>query len=651
MPVACAALLAAACGATRPPVIPGATDLEVSSIEIVPRGGDAPLAVDYQPLYGKLAARADGPFNPFQVAEDRGRIAAFLQNAGYFDAAVDEAALTYAPDHRHVAITWHVREAERYTIASVAIVGAPPGYQQTFASMVPFHAGDRVDLEAYRPVRNALAGRLRADGFGRAQAYSRAFIDRSSRSVAWFYYVEPGPETRIGALRVEGNHRVPTRAILELAGLERGRRYSSEEKHRAELALLDSGAFASASVVSEADDSGPPQYPDNGGILEPDQVDASGHFAPRALPEELDVRVAVVEAPARQLRAELGVEADPSRVDAYAGARLWLRDLLGPLHHVVLEGNLGHGWRLDDGDLAEGLYGSALAQYQHPGFLAPALELRLSARWRDTLLPSALLRELTIGPGLRATLASGVFVEGEARFRYGRALGLPALDAMSTAALALPAHDDSRGAELVAALVADRRNDLIEATSGWLAALRTSLAPGGPLGDHRWLQLVGDLRGFVPLTATWSIGARATAGAVTLGGADGIPLGPRLFGGGVDGMRGFPRDHLSPAACQVMTTTCDVLVGGRSLVESSVELRWLPQHVFWGAAAYVDAGAAGAALDPFASGVSVAVGGGLRARTWYLPVSFDLGYRVLDENRLGLAWGRVVGFVHVGEAF
>lgn len=655
------ALLATLLGcSSAKPRFPGTSDIEITSIEIVPRRGEQ-LEVDRRALLGKLALQTSGAghwFNAYRAVEDRERIRSFLQNLGYFDAEVDAVEVTHAQDRRHASLTWRVHEGARYAITSVEIVGAPPGSRETLAALIPFRAGDRIDILRYRSVRSALADRLRADGYARAQSYSRTFVDRETKTVAWFYYVDPGPQTRIASIQVEGNHRVSARAIVELTGLAAGRSYSSEHKRRAELALLDSGTFASAVVTSEADDLGPPPMHDDGGVIAPDQVDANGVFVPRHQDAALALRVVVVEAPARQLRAELGVEADPSRVDAYAGARLWLRDVFGPLHHVVLEGAVGRGWLLDADDLPiEGLYGGALIQYLHPGFLVPALELRLAGRWRDTPLPSALLRELTAGPEVRATLARGVFAEGGARYRQGRHLGLPGLDATSAAALQLPTRDDSRGIEVVASVVADRRNDLVEPTAGWLLSARGSYAPGGPLGAHRWLAMAGDARRFVPLAAGWSLATRVTGGAVMLGDANGIPLGPRLFGGGVDGMRGFARDHLSPSACRSSASSastamaCDVLVGGRSLVESSIEARWLPARALWGATMFIDAGAAGAALNPIASGVSAAVGGGLRIRSWYLPLSFDVAYRILEDNQPAAGWDRVLGFFHLGEAF
>lgn len=650
-------VLAIACAKPAPAVYPGTTEIAVTSVAILPRAGEH-TELSYKPLYQWLGLRPASaiwpgrPFNEFRLAEDRRRVVAFLHDEGHLDAEVDEPELVYSADRKQVAVTWRVHEGPVYSIASVEILGAPPEHAEMLRAMIPFAAGDHVLLEKYRPLRRAMAERLQEEGYGHARGYSRMFIDRGAKTVAWFYYLDPGPRTRIGTLEVVGNHRVPAEKILARTKLASGRTYSTAEKRRAELALLDSGAFASATVLTDADiQVGPPEHPDTGGALAAEQVDGSGNLVPRTLSDELSVRVVVVEAPARQMRAELGIEADPSRLDAYAGMRVMFRNLLAPQHHLVLEGNVGYGWFVGENDPAKGVYGSALAQYLHPSWITEGLDLRVTTRWRDTLYPSAMLREVVGGPGVRSTLTPGVFVDVDALYRFGRQIGLPALDAMSVAELGLPTSNDSRGVELVGSIVADRRNDAIEPTDGWMLAARSSYAPGGPLGDNRWLKAVGDVRGFVPLSNNWSIGARATAGAVALSTDAGVPLGPRLFGGGAYGMRGFARDRLSPAACADMSTECDVLVGGRSLVETSLEVRFLPFRKMYGAALFADAGAAGAKLNPVASGVSAAFGLGVRARTWYLPIAVDVGYRIVERNEVGAAFDRLLVFFRVGEAF
>jgi len=436
-----------------------------------------------------------------------------------------------------------------------------------------------------------------------------------------------------------------------------GATYSTAEKRRAELALLDTGAFASAVVTSDADiQTGPPEYPDTGGALAPEQVNTKGELVPRKLSDAIALRIIVVEAPAKQLRGEIGIEGDPTRIDTYAGTRITLRNALGVQHHVVLEGNVGYGWMVDDDrDPARGVYGSAKIEYVHPGWLVRDLDLRIGARWRDVLLPAALLREIRVGPGIRRTIAPGLFFDVDLDYRIGITRNLPPLTEMTRAAVSLPESDRSLEPELAAQIVLDRRDDRVEATDGWLATARASFSPGKPFGDDRWLSLAADVRAFRRLRGPWSVGARVSGAAVPLTGDSGLPFGPRLFGGGAFGMRGFGRDRMSPTVCADtgMPPCASIEVGGKSLVEASLELRLLPYRKFYGATVFVDAGGAGATLDPFDDGLSAALGVGGRIRSWYVPIALDLSYRALDRGELRAPGGldRWLLLFRIGEAF
>ncbi len=643
-------------------MVPGQTEIAVSSVSIAGRAGQR-LEVEYKQLIDAMGLRSGSailparPYNEFRLAEDRRRVLAYLHAHGRFDAVVDEPEIVFATGGRSVAVTWRVHEGPAYKVAAVDIVGAPPEHLAALRALVPFDAGDPVDLETYRPVRRVLAEHLQDVGFGHARGYSRTFVDRERKTVAWFYYLDPGPQTRVGSVEVEGNHKVPADLIVSRAGLTPGAAFSTADKRRAELALLDTGAFASAVILTDADvQAGPPEHPDSGGTIASEQVDDHGALVPRKLDDSLAVRIVVVEAPAKQVRAEVGIEADPTRLDVYAGTRATLRNVLGPQHHVVLEGNVGYGWLVrGEREPAEGVYGSARAQYVHPGWLRRDLDLRIGGRWRDVLYPGAMLREFTAGPGVRSTLGDGVLLDVDLGYRVGITKGMLAVDEMTRVSLALPEGSRSVGPELAASLVADRRDDRVEATRGWFVAARGSYSPGGVFGDHRWLQLGLDLRQFVPLGGAWSFGMRASTSSVVVADDAGLPLGPRLFGGGAFGMRGFGRDRLSPSMCTgAATMSCDAVpVGGRSLVESSAEVRYLPFRKFYGAAAFVDAGGAGAGLDPTEDGVSAAVGLGLRLRSWYVPVSVDVSYLALDHGDLAAPGGfdRVLALLRIGEAF
>lgn len=642
--IAVAVVAVVACRGPNYPAVPGDTDLHIAKVTIAARPGEQ-LTLDYGVLITNLGLRAkslilpEHGWNPFRLAEDRRRIDAYLKENGRYDDEVDEPQVAWDASHTHATIAWTVHEGEAYTIGAVELRGAPPELEPKLRARIPFGPGDKIVMYDYRVLRVALANMLQDAGYGHARGYSRTFVDRAAKKVTWVYYVDPGPPTTIKSLSVEGNAHVPAQSVLERAGLVAGGKFSTQDTRRAELALLDTGAFASVNIVSDADVPHLPEFPEFGGVLAPEQVSADGELVPRRLPSEVAVRIVVVEAPQTRVRYELGIEGDPTRIDAFTGARAVLRNLFASQHHLVVEGNVGYGWIVGDDHLADGVYGAAQLQYVHS---LDATDLRLTARYRDVLYPSAVLREVVAGPGLHRVLAPGVFVDGDAFLRFGQQRQFDPMNPSPD--LELAADRDATGLVVDAQVIADRRDDRVEPTRGWLLGATGEYSPGGPLGDHRWLQLTGDARGFLPIGGPFSIGLRASGGWV--GGANerGIPLGPRLFGGGAYGLRGFGRDRLSPRVGEVY-------VGARSLVESSMELRWLPYRKQVGAAAFVDLGETGTGDNPFASGIALAAGAGLRIRLWYLPVAIDVAYRILDESHAGAAWDRLLAFVRVGEAF
>jgi len=656
------------CHHERPQRAPGETDIVVTQVTI--RGADGQeLALPYGELFMLLSLRhgnvlvTNRYFSDFRVAEDRRRIASWWQNYGYFDVDVAEPKLAFAPDGKSVAVTWSVREGDRYRIASVEIRGAPREHEAALTKLVPFEIGDGIDLEEYRYGRFEMAWHLQRHGMGHANVYSRTYVDRKKKRVHWVYFVDSGPKTHIGSITLEGARRIPEDKVLWRAGAHAGEPFSLELKETIEEDLLDTGSYGSVVVKptnAQTDRFLPGERPDTGGVMSAEQVDAGGNYVPRALDDAIDFRLVVVEAPRAQLRLRAGAEADPTRADVYGGGSLMLRDLFAPFHHLVLEGRAGYGLLLDgEEDESSGAYGEALVRTIHAGLLGRLVDARLSARYRDVLYPGFRMRELSTGPGLHTKLARNVFFELDALFRWEKEVGYGPFDATTRTDFSLPESDTSRAGQLDVSLVWDARNDRVEPTSGHFLALRTATSPGGGLGDHRFAQVAPDARVFIPLTTSSSLALRSSFGFVLGEDDSGVAPGARLFGGGAFGMRGFGRDRLSPSApCAPpppggQPACDDELVGGLSLMESQLELRFLPFRKTFGLVGFVDSGAAGSGRNPFENGVSAAVGVGPRLRLWYVPIALDVSYRFLEENEPSSAkpFAPYFVFVRIGEAF
>jgi outer membrane protein assembly factor BamA len=675
--VVLALLVLTSCKGERPMKVPGETDIEVASVELRSHDG-SDLQVDYAPLIDRLGMRASSLILPgryyseFREAEDRRRIAAYWQTQGYFDVEVAEPLVEIEAEEDAVHITWTIKEGPRYHIDTVELMHSPAEHHEALQELVPFGPGETdVDVEKSRYVRRDMEDYLRREGYGHARVYSRAFVDREAKLIHWYYYVDAGPKTKVGRIVVQGNVKVPDELIIERSGLVTGEPFDWNKRFDGEFHLLDTGAFASTFIRADVDTTFyvPGDAPDTGGELKPERIDDQGNLVPRELPESVDIKIHVTEAPSQQLRVRAGAEFDPERIDTALSSQFWFRNLFGPWHHLLLEGRIGYGWLWrGDTDDPTGLYGEAMVRYVKPMFLARLLDFRMTARFRDVLFPGFHLREVTTGPGFRVAVApgraqnfqgSGLFFDTDLYFRWGQQVDFGPFDDATRDAFVLPDEDESIGPELQASVVWDERDNPVEALDGWLLALRAAFNPGEPLGTHRYLGVSPEGRAFVPLVKkTLSVGLRAQAGWVFLGEDAGVPLGPRLFGGGAWGMRGFARDFLSPTATSCETiepglVECrDLPVGGLSLFEGGLEGRFLPYQKPYGAVAFVDAGGASVTANPFENGVSLAAGLGLRLRLWYLPGALDVAYRILRDNVVQTPEDDpFLVFFRIGEAF
>ncbi|MCC6621463.1 MAG: BamA/TamA family outer membrane protein [Deltaproteobacteria bacterium] len=653
------------------PVLPGETAYAVESVEW--RGA----TLDRTLLDPTLSVRASSliipgqPYNPYRLAEDRRRIGAYWRNYGYFDVVVDKADVAFDEQSKTVRITWTVHEGPRYALRSVRLSGAPDELAPRMNGRIGFAAGAPLDLQAQRVRRHELADVLRDDGFLRAEVYSRTFVDRQAKAVDWVFFADPGERAIIGKLEVVGAKKIPEDVILDRIDLAPGQPITLERLRKLELDLADTNGFTVARIEAKAGtefETGAVPYetwipPDTGGIIAASQVDAEGNLVPRVLAREVDVSVQVREAPAAQLELGAGANIDLERVDPYARLRLWLRNALGPLHHLSFDGHVGYGlrWR---GDIDEplGLHGSARFMWSRPGLIGRLGDVRLVASFDEELYPGFHWRTAAAGLGFRTLFDKGLFLDIEPRFRWDDDVGIGTIDDATREALDLGPADATMTGEARLSLVWDGRDDGVEPMKGHLLALRGSVAPFGEGGDATWLGGQIDLRWILGFSPDLALGFRASGSWVASLGDDGVPIGARLFGGGAWGMRGFPTRQMSlyTTACggavnggEDNATDCRSLaVGAASMFEGSIDFRWLPYRKQFGATLFADFGGVGAEANPFDGGIDVAAGLGLRIRIWHIPVGLDMAYRLTGRAMFGPAQvDRFVAFLRVGEAF
>jgi outer membrane translocation and assembly module TamA len=165
-------------------------------------------------------------------------------------------------------------------------------------------------------------------------------------------------------------------------------------------------------------------------------------------------------------------------------------------------------------------------------------------------------------------------------------------------------------------------DDFVSPTRGW--EVTGSVEPVGTIfgGDISFLRLIAEARGYVPLVARFFAAARVRVGtADPLNGTPEIPLYERFYAGGVNSVRGYGRWRIGPLAN-------DKPLGGRSLIEASVELRRRITGPFSGLL-FVDAGQV--SLESFVFPVGTmryGTGLGVRFDSPVGPIGADLGFPI-----------------------
>ncbi len=437
-------------------------------------------------------------------------------------------------------------------------------------------------LTAWRQQGNAFADvgdqSIRADNRG-------AILDVAIR-------VDPGPVISFGQLLPEGQERMRTVRILEIAGLPTGEVYSPEALARAEERLRETGVFSAVALQ----------------LRDPQPGDIS------------DVTAVLDEAPLRRL----GFGAELSSDEGIQLSAYWLhRNLFGGAERLRFDAVVS-GISSD----TDGIDAELTARFERPATFSPdtdlAIELGLEYlderffRVDSVTLEAGLIHELTD----RITLRGGVGVEW---VRFDWSLG-----SATITRLTLPL-----GATY------DGRDDPLDARAGLYGDV--TLTPFATLGDGGGARLTFDGRLY---RAFGEEGRTRVAGRLQLGSLVGgsvfdLPPDDFFYSGGAGTVRGQPYQVLGAVQGGIDS-------GGRSFAGLSGEIRHDIGETNFGVVGFADIGAISA--DAWGGGASDWHGGaglGLRYATPFGPIRLDLATPVTGDN----AGREAYLYIGIGQAF
>lgn len=611
-------------------------------------------------------------FNRFVLERDLQRIERFYRSRGYYQARVRAARVFRSGSKVKVEI--HVDEGPPVRLARVdvhGLAGLPPDVQREareyVASKLPLD--EPFDEQKFEEAAEALAEALANHGYAQAKVRKAANVNLPRKLAAAGFWVEAGAASEIGEIRIEGLGDLPESLVRRALALQPGDEYSQADIDEARRALLELGVFNSVSIEPESEKT---------------------RAGPRGKPR-VPLVVRVERAKLRAVRLGGGVQIDALRSDVHLTLGWEDQSFLGGMRRFQIEARPGaviYPTRLPTFQKPERLLpqGRLRIDFRQPGFL----EARSNALIKGELsvYPSLLstdydpeapilgYREYRISAGMERT-----YFKTYGMLTHNLQISVPfayvgnKIEQLKSVVVSYPA--------LLAVL--DLRNDRIKTHSGLYASTEIQVAGAG--GDARDIKLRPEVRGYVPLSRRITLAAKgaigllfpdnygdtveenARTGAPGTSGPEGladwvrdtqIMLFRGLFAGGPASNRGYAVREIgphgtvpqysrsvtsamalpgpgqpvlvpecsSPNAEGYTKSACDLPLGGFTLWEASVELRYPLAGALSGTVFTDAADVAPERLTFRFDRPHLSAGTGLRYETPVGPIRFDIGYRL-----------------------
>lgn len=520
-----------------------------------------------------------------------------LRSHGYYDAQVS-ADIVGETGRQGVDVVFAIEPGPLYRFERVELPGLASAGERTdeLRGQFAVDADDPVDAATVSTEQLRLATELGNRGYPFAEiGEERVVVDHANRTATLTLPVEPGGERDFGAIRVtEGAEEIfDADHVAVIAQFEPGELYSTGMVDDLRRALIQTG------LISRVE-------------LTPVQSDD---------PERVDLAIAMEPAPPRTIAGSLGYGTGQGiRLEASWEHRNFFR----PEGAVNARGIIGTQEQL------------ASLSFRRSNFLAR--DQILTAQLFATNLNRNAYDARTAGFTASFARITNQLWQKEVYWSVGaELLASDERDVVGQAGLR------ERRTFFIAALPLglnyDGTSDLLNPERGF--RLGAFVSPEASLEDgfvgYARVQIDGSL--YFPASDALTLAARFRLGSMP--GASTLSIAPsrRFYAGGGGSVRGYSYQSIGPRDAN------NTPIGGRSLVEASIEARY--RFGSFGIVPFIDAGAIYDDIYPNFSGLRVGAGLGLRYYSSFGPIRIDVGTPINPQPGDPI----VAVYVSLGQAF
>ena len=515
---------------------------------------------------------------------DRTRLLEVLQARGYYQAAL---AVRLAGPETAQRLVFDFAPGPRFHFGDVKLSAGD--LRLPTPTQLGLRPGQPARADDALEAERALLQAVRQRGYPFPRLARRDYrVDTNRALLHVELAVDPGTRATFGPVTVSGLERVSESYVRGELAWQEGEVFDPERVEDTRSDLARSGLFSALALTL------------------PDQVEAGG-----VLPLELILR----ERRRRTVSATVGYKTDEG---AGAGAQWEHRNLFGGAERLRLQA----GWA-EQAQSGEVLF--TKPQFTHTG-----QDLDLSLRVADEQPEAYDSRNVSAAATLSQQWNRRWSSQVGGAVRYSR------IDQLDE-------KDDFLLFSVPGRLTWNTSDDLLDARRGHV--LRADAEPfyDALAGDVFFLKssLRGQRYKALNRARTWVAAGRVAVGGIAGAGRSTLPADELFYAGGGASIRGYAYQSVGPLVE-------DQPVGGRSLLETSLEVRWQLTRQF-GLVTFVDGGTAFAAAAPdFNETLRWGTGAGVRYFTPIGPLRVDVGFPL--DRRPELDKSHQL-YVSLGQAF
>lgn len=633
------------------------------------------------------------------LQRDLERVERYYRARGYYEAKARAGRVRYKSDN-HVEVTVEVDEGPPVLLRGIRMDGlegltAKEEKAVIEAMKVHLETGKPFEEEPFRKAESAMVRALTDRGFAWAKVERRADVDLPGHYVNAYFVVKRGPKSKFGPMRIEGLGDLPEAPVRQAIDIDKGDAYSTKDLDDAQQAVLNLGTFSSVEITPE--------------LKDPPPADA--------------VVPMVVRVRRQKLRSVLlggGIELDSIRTEAHLHAGWEHKNLFGGFRHFTVD--LKPGVVLFPTRIPSFQAPTALlpqerfrAELRQPGFI----EARTNGFIRQELNTYPVL----LSPDVDPTAPVLGYLEYKGAVGVDRIIwklfGAPSYNLQYNNPFTYQGALDKNMFGVLVSYIDffshfDFRDDRLRPHKGLY--IQNDIQFAGLGGDALDVRIQPEVRGYIPLGKKVTLAARTTVGFLmpfnygdALQAANGgVPEDDAdqaawardiqlvylrgFFSGGPSSNRGYPLRGVGPhgpvpfynpgLAAQALRSACadppdpndpnppknldydprrcNIALGGLSLWEASLELRFPIAGDFSGSTFCDASDVSPASFDLRLDYLHLSCGVGLRYDTPIGPVRVDAGYRIPGAQvPKGAALndpGKILGIpiaiaIGIGEAF